>query len=103
LQGGLFLLAQKYPVIGKILDWFGVLSAMTQAPEVSATDYTQSTAVGSGNSGRSFSGKSVRFDEEMNSDRLVADQGNEGKDDTYADTTRDPGTAERRPHAEGDR
>lgn len=52
--------------------------------------------VSSGNSGRTFSEKSVRFDEEINSDRLVADQGNEGKDDTNADTTRDPGTAERR-------
>jgi hypothetical protein len=56
-----------------------------------------------GNSGRPISGKSVRFDEEMNSDRLVADQCNEGKDDTNADTTRDPGIAERRPHPEGDR
>jgi putative transposase len=60
-------------------------------------------AVGSGNSGRPISGKSVRFGEEMNSDRLVADQCNEGKDDTNADTTRDPGIAERRPHPEGDR
>jgi hypothetical protein len=59
--------------------------------------------VGSGNSGRPISGKSVRFGEEMNSDRLVADQCNEGKDDTNADTTRDPGIAERRPHPEGDR
>jgi hypothetical protein len=59
--------------------------------------------VGSGNSGRTFSEKSVRFDEEINSDRLVANQGNEGKDDTNADTTRDPGTAERQPQPEGGR
>jgi hypothetical protein len=44
-----------------------------------------------------------KVDEGTNTDRLVADQRNEEKDDSYADTTRDQGAAQRRPHPEGDR
>ena len=40
----------------------------------------QGTSAGSGNSDRIFSEKSVRLDETINSDRLVADSSNEGKD-----------------------
>ena len=54
---------------------------------------------GSENPGRIFSGNSVRLDEEPTSDRLVADHGNELKDDTNGDTTRDSGPAKRGTHS----
>jgi hypothetical protein len=48
----------------------------------------QPIAVGSENSDRIFSGKSVRLEEQLDSDRLAADHSSEGKDDTDANAVK---------------